>query len=90
MNSITKLPEHRCQFCGREATKLCDKVKGEYRWAGHPPRSIGMCIHPTRAFTEPMTGIITCDAMICDKCATNITGMDLCPKCLKEIRLALK
>lgn len=76
------LPEAACQFCGKKATKLCDKVKGEYRWIGHPPRSVSM----TRAFAEPMTGIITCDATICDKCATNITGMDLCPKCSKEIK----
>jgi hypothetical protein len=88
---IVKLPENICQACKkREATKLCDKVKGEYKWAGHPPRSTRVISHTKQAFSEPLTGTITCDRMLCDKCATNITGMDLCPRCLSEIKMALK
>jgi hypothetical protein len=80
--NVIELPENVCQFCKkREATRLCDKVKGEWRWVGHPPAFVK---------DKRMSRLITCDAEICDKCVTNITGMDLCPKCLKEIKEGLK
>lgn len=85
MVGIVGLPKNRCEFCKkREATKLCDKVKGEYRYIGHPPRINGKV-----DWSIPMTGIMTCDRMICDECSTNIDGMDICPKCLKEIKKVL-
>lgn len=83
--SIKKLPENRCQFCKkREATKLCDKVKGEYSYIGHPPKINGKI-----DMTIQMTGLRTCDKKMCDICATNISGMDLCPDCLAEIKIHL-
>lgn len=76
MPNIIDFPVVKCDFCKkRVASKLCDKPKGERRYAGHPPENKG-----------PIEELITCDAMICDKCVTHITGMDLCPKCLKEIK----
>jgi hypothetical protein len=73
---VIKFPEHICQVCRkREATLLCDRVTGEYKWAGHPPKR-----------TMKMNGLITCDTMLCKKCATNIAGADYCPDCLKLIR----
>lgn len=85
MDNVHELPKERCEFCKkREATKLCDKVKGTWSWVGHPPKINGYI--DTK---EPMDGIITCDNKICDKCATNITGMDACPSCLEEIKKAL-
>ncbi len=74
---VVQFPEHPCQVCHkREATRLCDKILGEFTFAGHPPKGSGLPLH----------NIMTCDRPICDKCAVNIGGMDLCPKCLNEIK----
>jgi len=82
---VIELPENRCEFCKkREATKQCDKVVGLMRYAGHPPRINGI-----PDWSIPMENIMTCDKLICDKCSTHITGMDVCPKCLKEIKEVL-
>jgi hypothetical protein len=71
--------KNKCLFCNREATKLCDKVTGEYTFAGHPPKGSGLPLH----------NVMMCSRPICDKCATHINGMDLCPKCVKEIKAVL-
>lgn len=81
-----KLPENRCEFCGKEATLLCDKVRGSWRSFGHPPTKKAYLIAGIEGVYMPASGIHTCDALMCEKCATNITGMDLCPGCLKEIK----
>ncbi|SFL09928.1 hypothetical protein SAMN02983006_00181 [Halanaerobium salsuginis] len=74
-DTLIKLPENRCYFCGkREATLLCDKVKGEIRAidVGGP----GVL----------SSGIITCDKPICEKCATHIDGADYCPDCVEKLK----
>jgi len=77
-NKVIKLPEERCQFCGkREATKLCDKVIGE-------TRAIDM-----EGPGVISSGLMTCDKKICDKCATHIDGADYCPECVQKIKKAL-
>ena len=79
-----KFPQNVCVFCKkREATLLCDKVTGVMTYAGHPPKINGVTQN------WPMESIMHCSRPMCEKCATNITGMDLCPKCLKEIKAAL-
>ena len=85
MQNVVELPKERCEFCKkREVTKLCDKVTGTWHWVGHPPKTNGVIPK-----NEPMSGINTCDRMMCDKCSTNITGMDVCPSCLERIKNAL-
>ena len=82
--SVIELPKNVCQICKkREATRLCDKVKGEWRYIGHPPKINGIISQ------KSMSGIIMCDRLLCDQCTTNITGMDFCPKCLAETKSAI-
>lgn len=77
-NKVIRLPKKRCQFCGREATLMCDKVKGEYTRFDYPePGAV-------------TSGLLTCDKKICKKCATHIDGADYCPDCIKKIRKKLK
>jgi len=72
--------ENKCWFCNkRPGTKLCDKVTGEITYCGHNPKGPGF----------PLTEIAMCSRLMCDKCATHIKGMDLCPKCVKEIKEVL-
>ncbi|MTI61850.1 MAG: hypothetical protein FH762_18030 [Firmicutes bacterium] len=76
---VIELPENRCHFCGRrEATLLCDKVKGEIRAIdlGGP----GVLSN----------GVVTCDKPICRECATHIDGADYCPDCIEILKKALR
>ncbi len=93
MKGVIKLNE-LCEVCHkRKATRLCDKVKGEWRFAGHPPMEWEQDPYDGEWYRKmsdiPMSGISTCDRKMCDECATNISGMDLCPRCIKEIREAI-
>lgn len=76
-DNVIKIPENRCHFCGREATLLCDKVKGEIRSIdiGGP----GVI----------SSGIMTCDKPICKDCATHIDGADYCRSCIDILKKAL-
>lgn len=76
--------KEKCIGCGKRATKLCDIVTGQARWAGHPPRSATGGVHNPEALMEWNT---TCDKPICDKCTTHLNEhMDICPDCVKEIK----
>lgn len=65
----------RCEFCGREATLLCDM-----------PRKI---VSHARGSGFNIT-VLTCDKKICVKCATRVNGYDFCPECVQKIREARK
>lgn len=86
MPIITANFENKCPFCHKhEATKLCDKAVGNYRWIGHPLRSV-YGYPGSMYYGGKTTVIITCDRIMCDKCATRIDGMDICPCCLGKIK----
>ncbi|MBP2635026.1 MAG: hypothetical protein H6Q72_933 [Firmicutes bacterium] len=65
--------DERCDFCRRKpATKLCDYPVGE-RASPHMVIKYGKRI--------------TCDAKMCDDCATSLGyEMDFCPKCMEELK----
>lgn len=83
----------KCEFCGGFATKLCDGPLGESSFCGHPPISL---MHEAKradvAFrTVKMKWPITCDRMMCDRCATEIAPeVDFCPDCAERIRRKIK
>jgi hypothetical protein len=86
VNVLENIPEiipadERCKVCNkRKSTRLCDAITGEYRYAGHPPKING------EFSDEPMSGVITCDMPMCEKCATQVTPyMDLCPEHSKPL-----
>lgn len=67
--SITQLEilKNPCQVCKRkESTRLCDKVIGEFRYAGHPPRT------QMAKGNYEMSRVVTCDRPLCDDCAIHI------------------
>lgn len=68
--------EERCKVCNkRRATKLCDAIIGEWKYAGHSPKINGVLSD------KPMSGQTTCDLPMCEQCATQVTPyMDLCPE----------
>lgn len=91
MDQVIKL-EELCEVCHkRKATKLCDRIKAEWHWAGHQPSVIkewqGQYYREYQK--GPMSGIDTCDKKLCNVCATHVIGMDLCPMCLKELKQEL-
>lgn len=70
--------EDRCQFCRkRKATLLCDMPRGKI--IAPYARNLGLENH-----------IITCDRRICTECTTRVNGFDLCPNCVKKIKMAQK
>lgn len=82
MEKIIELSKEICEVCKKRPAKwLCDRVKGEFRHAGHPPKVNGII-----DFSKPMSGLITCDTKLCNKCVKHIDGMDICPSCLKMIK----
>ncbi len=93
MNQVIKL-EEMCEICRkRKATKLCDRIKAEWHWAGHPPaywEKDEYTGEMYKLYTKgPMSGINTCDKKLCDMCATHVIGMDLCPGCFNELKNTL-
>lgn len=72
MTSESKIipAQDRCQDCHRKkATKLCDFAFGE----------TGVTFHRGYLkFKNQQPGLITCDKLLCDKCANFFWGMDLC------------
>jgi hypothetical protein len=70
--------EDRCQFCRkRKATLLCDMPRGKI--IAPYARNLGFENH-----------IMTCDRRICTECTTRVNGFDLCPNCVKKIKMAQK
>jgi hypothetical protein len=64
-----------CEECKkREATRLCDYIKSEWQWCGHPPKYDNGKLNTDRQ----MSGTHTCDAKLCDKCSTRIGDNDYC------------
>ena len=93
MNQVIKL-EEMCEVCHkRKATKLCDRIKAEWHWAGHPPaywEKDEYTGEMYKLYTKgPMSGINTCDKKLCDMCTTHVIGMDLCPGCFNELKNTL-
>lgn len=91
MNEVVKL-EEMCEVCHkRKATRLCDRIKAHWHWAGHQPRVWKEWQGEWYQELEkgPMSGTDTCDRKLCDKCATYVIDMDLCPMCLKELKKEL-
>lgn len=92
--SMEQVKEEMCQVCHkRKATKLCDRIIRHWKWAGHTPmhwekdESTGTMY---RAYEKgPISGTDTCDMKLCDQCATFVIGMDLCPRCLRELKQEL-
>lgn len=60
----------RCQEChGKTATKLCDFVLGQW----------GITFYREyHKFKNQNLGLITCDKLLCDDCATDFFAMDMC------------
>lgn len=88
MNEVVKLDE-MCDICHkRKATKLCDRIKSHWKWAGHTPMHWEEYKGEMYRVYEkgPMSGTDTCDKQLCEVCATFVIGMDLCPGCLKELK----
>ena len=76
MKNIIEIPKNVCKECGkREATQLCDFVKGVWNWVGHPPKENGK-------FPQDLTmsGTYTCDLMLCKECSTQVENNDYCKK----------
>lgn len=74
---VIEISSERCKFCGRPATKLCDKVKGtSVAIDKEGPGVISHHIHH-------------CDNLICDRCTTQIDGADYCPDCIRKLKKAL-
>jgi len=74
--------KNKCVFCKkRPASKLCDKPIGTWYLFGHPRKKLGFI-----TADGPMSGVSTCDNRMCNKCATTIDGMDICPKCAKKMK----
>ena len=91
MDQVIRL-EEMCEVCHkRKAAKLCDRIKAEWHWAGHQPNVIkewqGQYYREYQR--ELMSGVDTCDKKLCTVCATHVIGMDLCPRCLKELKQEL-
>jgi hypothetical protein len=63
----------RCDFCrNKKATRLCDYPVGHW-----------VSPHMVAKFGK----IITCDAKMCDACATKLGfEVDFCPKCMEEVK----
>lgn len=81
---IIEFPKDVCEVCKKRPVKwLCDRVIGEHRYVGHPPKINGIIDG-----SIPISRLITCDIKLCDKCVTHIDGMDICPSCLKKIKEA--
>jgi hypothetical protein len=67
-----------CVFCGETATLLCDFPAGG--------NISSMLIHYKDGRVEVVDDtVLRCSRPICEKCATNIGGMDVCPKCLERL-----
>lgn len=85
MDKVTFFPKTVCAFCKkREATLMCDEMTGTIETLGHPPRVGGKPVE-----NWEMKRIIHCDKPMCSRCATHITGMDVCPRCLAELKAVL-
>jgi len=69
--------DQRCKFCrNKRATKLCDYPSGVW-------------VSPHMVLKHGKR--ITCDAQMCDDCATNLGHeTDFCPKCIEKVREAKK
>lgn len=77
MDTVIDLPKNVCQICKkREATRLCDFVMSSWQYCGHPPKNTN----------EKMSGVNTCDVMMCDKCSKRFGETDLCDKHYKAIK----
>lgn len=84
MGDIVKFePGELCVFCKRrKATRACDFPVGRAHYVGHPPK-IGGIIPPG----VPMSYTMTCNRLMCDKCAMNIAHeIDFCPRCAARLR----
>lgn len=67
-----------CIFCGAPATLLCDFPAGG--------TISSMLIHYQDGKLEAIDeNVLRCSRPICEKCATSIGGMDICPKCLERL-----
>lgn len=76
-DTIKHIPkEDRCQFCGKQATILCDMPIGK---VVRHARGAGFNGH-----------ILTCDKKICTGCTTRVSGFDFCPDCVRKIKAAKK
>lgn len=78
MGDTTKfaLEEDKCQFCGKEATLLCDMPKMTI--VSHA-RGAGFARHT-----------LTCDKKMCTACTTRVNNFDFCPDCVRAIKIAPK
>lgn len=96
MGDAINLPPavERCAFCKRRpATRICDMPVGHTRHIGHPPRGLMLKAQKANnAFVKvEMEHTITCDAPMCDECATRIwADIDLCPSCKKKLKGAIR
>ena len=64
------MSDKKCIFCGNKATKLCD----------FPISSIDK-----RTESGKVRVVKTCDLLMCDECATQWRGLDICPQCVGNI-----
>ena len=75
----------RCSFCGRPATRLCERPVGRGHHVGHPPRSV--MLHTAPDEKVPMSWTFTCDAPLCERCAVSLgSGIDFCPACVRRMK----
>ena len=77
------MTEEKCNFCGKPATKLCDFPTGYHGVIFDLPEEEKVFDCRGRDITANQMG--TCSLPICDDCAIQYRGMDICPYCMNDL-----
>ena len=73
----------RCNFCGKPATKLCDFPTGYHSMIFDLPEDEKYFDNKGHDITTEVLG--RCSLPICDDCAIQYRGMDICPYCMNDL-----
>lgn len=82
------MSEDKCFFCGNPATKLCDFPTGYHGFIFDLPDDEKVFDYQGHDVTAETMG--TCSRLICDDCATQFKGLDICPHCMHDLDDFLK